>query len=42
MDSRAGGLAGLYYGLDEIPAEWTTLLPKKEWIIDLAAKLKRD
>ena len=36
----AGGLAGLYYGLDEIPAEWTTLLPKKEWIIDLAAKLK--
>jgi ADP-ribosylglycohydrolase len=38
----AGGLAGLYYRLDEIPVEWITLLPKKEWIIELAAKLKRD
>lgn len=26
----AGGVAGLYYGLEEIPAEWIELLPKKE------------
>lgn len=37
----AGGLAGLYYGLEEIPAEWIELLPKKEWIIELAKKMKR-
>lgn len=37
----AGGLAGLYYGLEEIPAEWIELLSKKEWIIDLAEKMKR-
>lgn len=37
----AGGLAGLYYGLEEIPAEWIELLPKKEWIIELAKQMKR-
>lgn len=37
----AGGLAGLYYGITEIPAEWIELLPKKEWIIELAKKMKR-
>ena len=35
----AGGLAGLYYGLEEIPAEWINILPKKEWIIELAERL---
>ena len=38
----AGGLAGLYYGLDEIPEEWINLLPKKEWIIELAGKMRRN
>lgn len=37
----AGGLAGLYYGITEIPAEWIELLPKKEWIIELTKKMKR-
>ena len=36
----AGGLAGLYYGLEAIPAEWIELLPKKEWIIELAKQMK--
>lgn len=36
----AGGLAGLYYGLEEIPEEWIKLLPKKEWIIELAGKMR--
>lgn len=38
----AGGIAGLYYGLTEIPVEWIELFPKKEWIIELAKKMKRD
>lgn len=38
----SGGLAGLYYGLEEIPAEWIELLPKKEWIIELAKQMKRN
>lgn len=38
----AGGLAGLYYGLEEIPEEWINLLPKKEWIIELAGKMRRN
>ena len=37
-----GGLAGLYYGLETIPAEWIELLPKKEWIIELAKQMKRN
>ncbi len=35
----AGGLAGAYYGLAEIPKEWIDILPKKEWIIELAEKM---
>ena len=38
----AGGVAGLYYELKEIPAEWIELLPKKEWIIELAKQMKRN
>ena len=29
----AGGLAGVYYGIEAIPEEWINLIPKKEWII---------
>jgi ADP-ribosylglycohydrolase len=34
-----GGLAGLYYGIDGIPKEWVDIIPKKEWIMELATKL---
>ena len=34
-----GGLAGLYYGLDDIPKEWVDIIPKKEWIMELAEKM---
>lgn len=35
----AGGLAGIYYGIDAIPKEWIDLLPKKEWITMLVEKM---
>jgi ADP-ribosylglycohydrolase len=31
----AGGLAGLYYGYDNIPDEWLEVLRKREWLEDL-------
>ncbi|MCI1902775.1 MAG: ADP-ribosylglycohydrolase family protein [Enterococcaceae bacterium] len=31
----AGGLAGIYYGYDEIPQEWLDDLARKDWILDL-------
>ena len=36
----AGGLAGLYYGLEDIPEAWTEILPKREWIIETILRLK--
>jgi len=35
----AGGLAGLLYGADSIPAEWMTVLARREDIEDLAERL---
>ena len=35
----AGGLAGVYYGMEEFPEEWLRLLPKKEWIVELVEKM---
>lgn len=35
----AGGLAGVYYGIEAIPEEWIGLLPKKNWITMLAEKM---
>lgn len=35
----AGGLAGVYYGIEAIPAEWIEIIPKKEWILDLASRM---
>ena len=35
----AGGLAGLYYGYDQIPEEWLESLVKKEYIENLCNKL---
>ncbi len=31
----AGGLAGVYYGMESIPKKWIKLLPKKDWIVEL-------
>ena len=31
----AGGLAGLYYGYDNIPEEWRNCIIEKEWIEEL-------
>ena len=28
----AGGLAGLAYGYDSIPADWLDVIEKKDWI----------
>ena len=35
----AGGLAGLYYGMDALPKDWLAVIPKKEWIMELAEKM---
>ena len=31
----AGGLAGAFYGANEIPEEWVAILPRLEWIEEL-------
>jgi len=33
-----GGLAGLYYGFDGIPADWIDAIQKKEWIDEIISK----
>ena len=35
------GICYRFQALEEIPAEWIELLPKKEWIIELAKQMKR-
>jgi len=35
----AGGLAGLYYGYDNIPGSWINMIARKDDIIELANKL---
>lgn len=34
----AGGLAGLYYGYEEIPVEWRSVIKRRKWIEDLCIK----
>jgi len=34
----AGGLAGLYYGYENIPDEWVNELQRNDWIVDLCRK----
>ncbi|HEY9702134.1 MAG TPA: ADP-ribosylglycohydrolase family protein [Allocoleopsis sp.] len=36
----AGGLAGIYYGFDQIPLEWINQIVRKDDIIDLAQRLE--
>ena len=31
----AGGLAGLYYGYDNMPADWLSVIKRREWIEEL-------
>lgn len=35
----AGGLAGLYYGYDAIPANWLNVIKRREWIENIISKL---
>jgi ADP-ribosylglycohydrolase len=35
----AGGLAGLFYGYDEIPQDWIEVLQKRVWIEDLLMQM---
>lgn len=35
----AGGIAGLYYGYENIPPKWLEAIPKRDWIEELATKL---
>ena len=34
----AGGLAGLYYGYEEIPKDWLAVIKKREWIEGMCQK----
>ena len=38
----AGGLAGLYYGYEEIPKDWLVVIKKREWIEGMCERLERD
>ena len=35
-----GGLAGIYYGIENIPADWLGIIARKEDIVDLATRLE--
>lgn len=35
----AGGLAGLYYGVEQIPDEWREVIARKEWIYNLCMQM---
>lgn len=35
-----GGLAGIYYGYDNIPKEWSGVLSKRQYIEELCEKLQ--
>lgn len=36
----AGGLAGLYYGYEAIPADWLAALQRRDWIEDMVSGIK--
>jgi ADP-ribosylglycohydrolase/tyrosine-protein phosphatase YwqE len=38
----AGGLAGLYYGYNNIPEEWLCEIQKREWIEELCEKARNE
>ena len=37
----AGGLAGLYYGYDALPADWREKLLKREWIVEMCRDMAK-
>ena len=37
----AGGLAGLWYGYDDIPKEWLDVIVKKEWIEEMCQSFEK-
>ena len=36
----AGGLAGLFYGCDAIPADWLKVIQRREWIEELIGTME--
>ena len=38
----AGGLAGLYYGYENIPTEWLSVIKRRMWIEDICVQIKKD
>lgn len=36
----AGGLAGIFYGYEEIPKEWLAVIPKRDWIEQMCRNLQ--
>ena len=34
----AGGLAGLYYGVENIPTEWLGVIARREWIEEMCER----
>ena len=39
VSAVAGGMAGLYYGIEEVPNEWLEVIPKSEEIQELIEKM---
>jgi hypothetical protein len=37
----AGGLAGLYYGYEQIPEEWLAVIQRRGWIEDMCRNMSR-
>ena len=37
----AGGLAGLYYGYEDIPEEWLGVIKRRDWIEELCEQANR-
>ena len=42
IGAMAGGLAGLYYGYENIPQIWLETIPKREWIEELAKEMMKE
>ena len=41
VGSVVGGLAGIYYGSDDIPEEWLDVLVRRQYIEELCEKLQK-
>ena len=38
----AGSLAGLWYGMDQIPDEWLNVIARRKWILQLCEKFEKN